>query len=120
MGKLDGKVGLVTGARRGIGRAIAIELAREGADVAVIDVKSPEDVNSVVDEIRSIGRRANAVMADVSKPDEVSKMIDRTVQDLGNLDILVNNAGVESTSKGASFALRRPRVAWLREARAGS
>ncbi len=96
MGKLDGKVALVTGARRGIGRGIALELAREGADVAINDVVGPDEVEGVVGEVRALGRRAIGVLADVSQPDQVQAMIERTVSELGGLHILVNNAGVES------------------------
>ncbi len=103
MYKLEGKVALVTGAggRHGIGRAIAVRLAREGADVAVNDVTSNphggsdswRGVDSVVDEIEGLGRRAISVIADISKAQQVEAMVDETAQRLGPIDILVNNAG---------------------------
>ena len=96
MGILDGKIALVTGARRGIGRGISLELAREGADVAINDVEGEEQANAVAEEVRALGRRATVVMADVSKPDQAQAMVDRVVSELGGLDVLVNNAGVES------------------------
>lgn len=96
MGNISGKVALVTGARRGIGRGISLELAREGADVAINDVKSPEQAETVAAEIRALGRRAIVVMADVTQPGQVQAMIEQVVHELGGLDILVNNAGVES------------------------
>lgn len=96
MGNVSGKVALVTGARRGIGRGISLELAREGADVAINDVKSPEQAETVAAEIRALGRRAIVVMADVTQPGQVQAMIEQVVHELGGLDILVNNAGVES------------------------
>lgn len=96
MGTLSGKIALVTGARRGIGRGISLELAREGADVAINDVTDPAQAESVAEEVRSLGRRALVVMADVSQPDQVTAMVGRVVAELGGLDILVNNAGVES------------------------
>lgn len=96
MGNLDGKIALVTGARRGIGRGISLELAREGADVAVNDVEGEDQAQAVAEEVRKLGRRATVVMADVSQPDQVEAMVARVVAELGGLDILVNNAGVES------------------------
>jgi len=96
MGNLHGKVALVTGARRGIGRGISLELAREGADVAINDVEGQAQAEAVAEEIRALGRRAAVVMADVTQPDQVQAMIEQVVQTLGGLDILVNNAGVES------------------------
>jgi len=103
---LEGKVALVTGTgnRRGIGRAIATRLAREGADVAVNDLNLPVDANpwgdqrgwrgaeSVAEEIRAMGRRSIVVLADVTSREQVGAMIDRVVAELGRIDILVNNA----------------------------
>ncbi len=96
MAKLSEKIALVTGPRRGIGRGIALELAREGADVAVNDVEAPDELEAVVEEIKALGRRSLPVLADVSKADEVQRMIECVVQELGGLHIQVNNAGVES------------------------
>ena len=100
---LEGKVALVTGAggQQGIGRAIAVRLAREGAHVAVNDVTSNphagadewRGVDSVVDEIQSLGRRAISVIADVSDAAQVDAMVNKTTERLGHIDILVNNAG---------------------------
>ena len=95
-GKLENKNLLVTGSRRGIGKGIALEAAREGANVAVNDVTGADELESVVQEIRALGRRAIAVLADVSKGDEVNRMVETVERDLGPLDVLVNNAGVES------------------------
>lgn len=95
MADLGGKVALVTGARRGIGRSIAIELARCGADVAVNDVTGEEEVERVVGEIRALGRRSIAVLADVADAKQVEAMVDRIVRELGAIDLLVNNAGIE-------------------------
>lgn len=96
MGNLNGKVALVTGARRGIGRGISLELAREGADIAINDVVEQAQAEAVAEEVRALGRRALVVMADVAQPGEVQAMVEQVVRDLGGLDILVNNAGVES------------------------
>ena len=96
MGILSGKVALVTGGRRGIGRGVCLVLAAEGADVAVNDVEGADQAEAVAQEVRDLGRRAVVVMADVAQPDQVQAMVDRVVSELGGLDILVNNAGVES------------------------
>ena len=94
MGRLDNRVALVTGASRGIGRAIAITFASEGADVAVNYTSSEDKAREVVEEITKRGRRAIMVKADVSDKEQVKKMVDETIQKLGKIDILVNNAGV--------------------------
>lgn len=95
-GRLDNKIVLVTGARRGIGRGIALEAAREGAHVAVNDAVNDGQLEKVVGEIRELGRRAIAIVADVTRSDEVNGMVDTVERDLGPIDVLVNNAGVES------------------------
>jgi NAD(P)-dependent dehydrogenase (short-subunit alcohol dehydrogenase family) len=89
---LQGKVALVTGASRGIGRAIAIGLAEAGADVAVA-ARSEADLETLAKEIDSLGRRAIAVTTDVRDRSSIEEMIEATTTDLGRLDILVNNAG---------------------------
>jgi NAD(P)-dependent dehydrogenase (short-subunit alcohol dehydrogenase family) len=91
--KLKGKVALVTGAGRGIGRGIAEVFAAEGADVAVNDLTEAEDVAQA---IRATGRRAITVKADVAKRSDVEPMIDKVWKELGPIDILVNNAGIET------------------------
>jgi len=88
---LDGKVALVTGAKRGIGRAIALTFAEAGADVVVCGRTLP-DVEKVADEIRALGRRSLAVRTDVSVKSEVESLIEGTVKEFGTLDVLVNNA----------------------------
>ncbi len=87
------RVALVTGASRGIGRAIAVELARRGHVVAVNYRKRDEEARSTVASIRSNGGEAEAFKADVSKPDEVDRMFESIEAALGRVDILVNNAG---------------------------
>lgn len=91
---LEGKSALVTGASRGIGREIALELARQGANVAVNFSGSEAKANEVVDEIKALGREAFTVKCDVSNSEEVAAMVKGTIDTFGKLDILVNNAGI--------------------------
>ena len=91
---LSGRRALVTGASRGLGRAIALKLAECGADVAVNYVKSEAAAQDVVSAIVGMGRRAVAVQADVADEAAVKQMVAQTVGELGGLDILVNNAGL--------------------------
>ena len=95
-GKLQGKSALVTGSRRGIGRAIALELAREGADVAINDVDGAEAAETVAGEARALGVRSIVAMGDVSRGADAQRIVDATAEAFGRLDVLVNNAGVES------------------------
>lgn len=92
--KLDGKVALVTGSSRGIGRAIALRLAADGADVAVNYQVNRERAAEVAERITSLGRRSCTVQADVSDFDQVKRMHAEVVRSLGQVDILVNNAGI--------------------------
>lgn len=89
---LKGQTAIVTGAGRGIGRAIAVALARAGADVAVNDHPRSEDAQGVVDEIKALGRRALLVKADVGDWASVDRMVEDTVAAFGHLDIAVTNA----------------------------
>ena len=89
---LAGKVAVVTGASRGIGRAIALGFAEAGADVAVA-ARSEDDLETLAKEIDSLGRRALPVRTDVTSRDDIEALIDRTVAELGGIDVLVNNAG---------------------------
>jgi NAD(P)-dependent dehydrogenase (short-subunit alcohol dehydrogenase family) len=90
---LPGKVALVTGARR-IGAVVATELARGGADVAIVYHRSRVEAEEAADLIRGLGRRAIALQADVRQPDACDRVVDETVDALGRLDILVNMASV--------------------------
>ncbi len=95
MGKLDGKVAVVTGASKGIGASIAEELGKAGASVIVNYATSKAGADAVVKRITDAGGKAVAVGADVSKPEEIAKLIEGTKQAFGgNIDVLVNNAGV--------------------------
>ncbi|MFX1495813.1 MAG: SDR family NAD(P)-dependent oxidoreductase [Promethearchaeota archaeon] len=91
MGKLDNKVAIVTGAGQGVGRGIALALAKEGASIVVAEVNE-EGANSTVDELRDLGAKTIAVICDVSKREDVSKVVQTTIDEYGAIDILVNNA----------------------------
>ncbi|MDB9493511.1 3-oxoacyl-[acyl-carrier-protein] reductase [Spirulina major CS-329] len=92
--KLQGKVAIVTGASRGIGKAIALHLASEGAKVVVNYARSSEAAEQVVAEIQAAGGEAIAALADVAQADQIETLITQTKKDWGSLDILVNNAGI--------------------------
>jgi 3-oxoacyl-[acyl-carrier protein] reductase len=94
MMSLTGKTALVTGASRGIGRAIALELASQGANVAVNYAGSEAKANEVVDEIKALGRDAFAYKCNVSDSANVTEMVKSVIDRFGSLDILVNNAGI--------------------------
>jgi NAD(P)-dependent dehydrogenase (short-subunit alcohol dehydrogenase family) len=93
---LKGKVALVTGASKGIGKGIALELARAGCDVAVNFNQDKEGAAATVDEITGMGRRAVAIAGDVSKRAQVENMFQMLLEAFGGLDILVNNAGIQT------------------------
>ena len=94
--QLKGRTALVTGASRGIGRAIALALAKEGADVAVNFVSSEGPAKQVVEQIQKMGRRALLAQADVADYPDTYRMAQDVLREFGRLDILVNNAGVNS------------------------
>ncbi|WP_039054777.1 3-oxoacyl-ACP reductase family protein [Enterobacter sp. Bisph1] len=91
---LAGKRALVTGASRGLGKAIALTLAREGADVAITWEKSAQKAQAVVEEIRAAGGNGVAIQADSANPQAAREAVAKAVEQLGGLDILVNNAGI--------------------------
>ncbi|MGM0844565.1 MAG: 3-oxoacyl-[acyl-carrier-protein] reductase [Bacillota bacterium] len=91
---LEGKTALVTGASRGIGREIALELARQGANVAVNYAGSEAKANEVAEEIKALGREAFAIQCNVADGESVQTMVKETISRFGSLDILVNNAGI--------------------------
>ncbi len=92
--KLKGKVALITGSSRGIGKATSLLFAKEGAKVVVNYIKSEKDAKDVVAEIKKLGSEAIAVKCDVSDEEHVKKMIEKTVSTFGKIDILINNAGI--------------------------
>lgn len=111
---LKGKVALVTGASRGIGKAIALALAKEGADVVAAarttdarPVKLPGTVEETARAVQALGRRGLGIQMDVTKDDEVEKGIRKTVETLGRIDILVNNAGISFGGTILEVAIQR-------------
>lgn len=94
MSRFEGKSAIVTGASRGIGREIALQLGREGAKVVVNYSGSKEKAEEVVQLIQEAGGEAFAIQADVSNADSVTNLVDETIATFGSIDILVNNAGI--------------------------
>ena len=91
---LEGRVALITGASRGIGRAVAVALADAGCNIGVSYRASDDEAREVVARIESKGRRALSIQADLAKPDEVTRLAERALSALGAIDILINNAGI--------------------------
>ena len=91
--ELEGQAAIVTGAGRGIGRAIALELASLGADVALAELDEGA-AERTADEVRALGRRAVAIRTDVTRRGDLDAMVTRTLDELGRIDVLVNNAGI--------------------------
>lgn len=90
---LKNKTAIVTGARRGIGKGIALALAKEGCNVVISDIDE-KNCEAVAEEVRKLGPKALAVQCDVTKKEEVENLFSKTVEEFGQLDILVNNAGI--------------------------
>jgi len=94
VGKLDGKVALITGSGRNIGRATALKLAGEGAHVVVNARTNQAEADAVVREVRDLGVKALAILADVARKDQVDAMVARALSEFGCIDILINNAAI--------------------------
>jgi len=98
MGSLDGKAGLVTGAGQGIGRAIAVEMARQGASAVAVADRNKETAAETAELVRAAGAQAEAIVCDLRVRDSVAEMVTRTAERFDGLDVLVNNAGVIETA----------------------
>jgi len=112
-GKLDGKVAIIVGSSRGIGKQIALTFAREGASVAVVarteqeGGKLPGTIHRTVDEIRALGGRAVAIRTDITIDEDVENMVRRTLDEFGRIDILVNDAAANFNSIIADLPVKR-------------
>ncbi len=108
---LEGKVALVTGGKRGIGKAIALTFAEAGADVVVstrVFKDATDDLGAVAEEIKRLGRRSLAIQADVTRKADVDNMVQRVIDEFGVIDILVNSAGIS----GGPPLIEEPEDAW--------
>jgi NAD(P)-dependent dehydrogenase (short-subunit alcohol dehydrogenase family) len=91
---VEGKVAIVTGAGRGIGKSIAVTLAEAGANVTVA-ARTVKQIEETADEVRQLGRKALVIPADVSRSDQVRNVVEKTVSEFGKIDVMVNNAGID-------------------------
>jgi 3-oxoacyl-[acyl-carrier protein] reductase len=91
---LEGKTALITGAARGIGKAIALKFAQEGADIAFTDLFDNNDFRNTIDDLKAKGIKVKGYISDASKMDQTREVVDRIVKDFDQIDILVNNAGI--------------------------
>ena len=91
---LEGKTALITGGGKGIGKAIALAFAKEGADVSVA-ARTESELNAVAKEIEDMGKKSLAIVTDLSRPDQIINMVDKTMDKFGRIDVLVNNSGIE-------------------------
>jgi NAD(P)-dependent dehydrogenase (short-subunit alcohol dehydrogenase family) len=98
MGSLDGKTGLVTGAGQGIGRAIAVEMARQGASAVAVADRTKETAAETAELVRAAGAQAEVIVCDLRVRDSIAEMVTRTAERFDGLDVLVNNAGVIETA----------------------
>lgn len=106
MESLEGRVALITGASRRIGRASALGLARHGADLVITGRSAQEEIDAVADEIRAIGRKATVLMGDVTDEVEVKRMIAEAHKANGRIDVLINNAAIRRQAKFTEMSLR--------------
>lgn len=117
--KLQGKVAIVTGASRGVGRNMALELAKEGCDIVVAarteevkDPRLPGTIFSTAEEIRALGRRALPIRTDVTDEESIEGMVKQALGEFGKIDILINNAGIMTPGPLVDLPLRRWDLMW--------
>lgn len=91
---LDGKVALITGGAKGLGKAIAAKLASLGADIVINDIGTKDTASEAIEEIESFGKKVTFIQADISKFDEAKSLVEKAIEEHGKVDILVNNAGI--------------------------
>jgi NAD(P)-dependent dehydrogenase (short-subunit alcohol dehydrogenase family) len=121
---LDGRIALVTGASRGLGRHIALQLARAGADVVVLartlgeSESTPESLRAVASEVRALGRRAFEAAIDLADDAAIGEVVERVRSGWGRIDILVNNAGIVATQPLLQLAPKRLDLLWRINVRA--
>jgi NAD(P)-dependent dehydrogenase (short-subunit alcohol dehydrogenase family) len=104
--RLQGKRAVVTGSGRGIGRAIAVRLAHEGADVIINDLDIRATARETLAAVEAAGRRGILIQAEISRTHDARRLIDGAVRQLGPLDILVNNAGIDDVDDGLAWNYR--------------
>jgi glucose 1-dehydrogenase len=109
---LAGKLAVVTGAGRGIGQAVAVELARSGADIAFCDLCSPEQAGETLEQVRSYGRKARFFRADVGNRDQMDSMFGNIVDSHGRIDILVNNAAANKRKPLVELSIEDVERVW--------
>jgi len=112
MAGLEGRTALVTGGSRGIGRAICLRLANDGADVAINYANNSEAANAVAEEVRALGRHAEVYQADVADEAAVNAMSEQAIKDFGQISILVNNAGIGSSAVDRPTITEATRAQW--------
>ncbi len=95
---LSGKVALITGSARGIGKAIALELANHGANIVINDILTENEINKTLEEVKQSSNKAIGIRADITKLDEVKSMVKEIINKFGKVDILINNAGITRDS----------------------
>ena len=110
-GKLRGKATLITGGDSGIGRAVAILFAKEGADVAIVYLNEHADAKDTQRQVEAEGRRCVAIAGDIGQEDFCRKAVEQAVRELGRLDILVNNASIRSAPASRGRSSRSPTTA---------
>ncbi len=119
MGQLDGQVAIITGASRGIGRFMAHEFAKEGADIVVAarsetqpHEKLPGTIYSTADEVRALGRRALPVKCDLTLDEDIAGVVDLTMKEFGRIDAVINNAGILFPGKLVDLPIKRFDLTW--------